>query len=86
MARGGLNWERANRNEARQRDLRNAPKRFTGADRQAALADFVAKNSLRCFKCKAARAEWASTGISKRGPWAICAPCVQSREGAKGKK
>jgi hypothetical protein len=41
---------------------------------------FVLKHDIGCFKCKKKKARWAKTGISKRGPWAICGNCV-SREG-----
>jgi hypothetical protein len=48
--------------------------------RQQALADFVQQHDLTCFRCEAEKAEWAKTGISKRGPRAICVPCASAPE------
>jgi len=45
--------------------------------RQTAMADFVAKHEIGCFKCGAREAEWAKTGVGGRGPWAICLNCVR---------
>jgi len=52
----------------------------TRRTRQDALAAFVDQHDLSCFKCGATEAEWAKTGISKRGPWAICVTCVAGRD------
>jgi hypothetical protein len=46
-------------------------------DRAAVLADFAAKHELACFACGSRSNEWAKTGWNKRGPWAICVPCVK---------
>jgi hypothetical protein len=46
--------------------------------RHTALLAFVEKHGLACFKCGATKAEWAKTGISDRGPWAICTTCVSN--------
>jgi len=46
--------------------------------RQKALADFVHSHEIGCFRCDAREAEWAKTGISTRGPWALCVPCARS--------
>lgn len=45
--------------------------------RQDAVAEYVAKHELACFKCGTREGEWAKTGRSGRGPWAICADCVR---------
>lgn len=74
MAR--LDFEKAKRRAAVPREPRDTAQ-GRGA-RQAALAAFVAEHGLSCFKCGAESAEWAKTGISERGPWAICVPCVSS--------
>jgi hypothetical protein len=53
----------------------------TNAERQRALQEFVWKHDLSCFKCGSrGPIEWAKTGISARGPWAICGPCANKRE------
>jgi hypothetical protein len=74
-----LDWEKA-RDRDRGRATKQAPPGAGAAKRRAArqdaLAAFVEKHEIGCFKCGAAKAEWAKTGISKRGPWAICARCV----------
>ena len=45
--------------------------------RQTAMAEYVAKHELACFKCGTREGEWAKTGRNRRGPWAICADCVR---------
>jgi RNase H len=67
-------WEKAKRRDAVPPKPRDSGQ--SGAKRQAALAAFVSQHDLRCFKCGAEKAEWAKTGVGKRGPWAICASCV----------
>jgi hypothetical protein len=47
-------------------------------ERRLRLAAFVQQHDLACFARGATEAEWAKTGISTRGPWAICAQCVRS--------
>jgi hypothetical protein len=39
-----------------------------------ALATFVKEHDLHCFRCGAEKAEWAKTGVSKRGAWAVFLP------------
>ena len=72
-----LDWQKARQREAA-RDVGAAgkPRPETNAKRQAALAEFVRRHGLRCFKCGGEKAEWAKTGVSKRGAWAICTECV----------
>jgi hypothetical protein len=45
--------------------------------RQDAMLEFVARHDLACFKCGTYEGEWAKTGVSGRGPWAICVNCVR---------
>ncbi len=70
-----MNWSKAKtrpRNRAAQRTGGN-PK-----IRQAAMTKYALDLGLACFVCKDTQpTEWAKTGISKRGPWAICLDCVQ---------
>jgi len=44
--------------------------------RQTAMADFVARHELACFKVRVARSRVAKTGVSRRGPWALCVGCA----------
>ena len=46
--------------------------------RQTALVDFVARHDLACFRCGTREGMWAKTGVSGRGPWAICVSCVRA--------
>lgn len=72
-----IDHEKMNRTEKVR--TRNRPSRYQRkGEVQMALAKFVAAHDLSCFKCGAVKAEWAKTGISKRGPWAICRHCVQA--------
>ncbi len=72
-----LDWQKAREREAaRNFGAAGKPRPETNAKRQAALAEFVRKHELRCFKCGGEKAEWAKTGISKRRAWAICTQCV----------
>jgi ribonuclease HI len=77
-----LDWQRARQRDAA-RDASSEPKARQGGNgkRQAALAAFVEQHGLRCFKCGGEKVKWAKTGLSKRGPWAICTDCVA--EGGK---
>lgn len=45
---------------------------------QAKLAAFVTEHNIGCFDCGTTKAEWAKTGLSKRGPWAVCLSCVRA--------
>ncbi len=77
MAR--LEWERAraaDRHHAA-KPLPTAKINRAAGKRQDALTDFAGRHHLRCFVCHTANAEWAKSGISKRGPWIICAGCVK---------
>jgi hypothetical protein len=75
-----LDWDKAReRDRVREAKQTAAPDQGgarRSAARQAALAEFVAKHEIACFKCGAEKAEWAKTGISRRGPWAICVECA----------
>src|SRR5258708_21985469 len=78
-----LDWQKARERELTRETANATPAgpvtvRRRGAQ-QEAFAAFVERHDLRCFKCGAPKADWAKTGISKRGPWAICAPCVVGR-------
>ena len=71
-----LDWDKAKPKPApTPRDTRKQAMR-----RQDALAEYVAKHDLACFKCGTREGEWAKTGRSARGPWAICANCVRTSE------
>lgn len=52
--------------------------RRSAMPRQTAMAEFVGRHELACFKCGTCEGEWAKTGITRRGPWAICANCVRA--------
>lgn len=86
-----IDWEkaraasRARRDAAEAATVTPAEARRRGT-RQAALAAFVEQHGLRCFKCGAGDAEWAKTGISKRGPWAICVPCATGTDAPRAAK
>ena len=68
-----LEWDKAKPKPApTPRDNRKA-----AMHRQTAMADYVAKHDLACFKCGTREGEWAKTGRSGRGPWAICVNCVR---------
>jgi hypothetical protein len=68
-----LDWERA---ERRRRPTGSQRRKRQPVDvRRQALEAFAAKHDLRCFKCGGVH-NWAKTGISTRGPWAICVQCV----------
>ncbi|MFL5972668.1 MAG: hypothetical protein ACJ750_09810 [Gaiellaceae bacterium] len=83
-------WEKAKRRD-RQRiaGLRESSRKAKGKQRlensvrQQMLLAFVEKHSLECFACGTVAARWAKTGINKRGPWAICVPCVARRRSEK---
>ena len=71
-----MDWEKAKR-----RDLTPPLERDTRKQqmqRQTAMAEFVAKHELACFKCKGTEGPWAKTGVNTLGPWAICTACVLS--------
>jgi hypothetical protein len=68
-----LDWSKAKpKPEPEPRDNRRA-----AMLRQTAMAEYVARHDLACFKCGTREGEWAKTGVSGRGPWAICANCVR---------
>lgn len=75
-----LDWEKAQeRDRTREAKQAASPPRAAvrqQAARQAALDAFVEEHGIGCFKCGVEKAEWAKTGISKRGAWAICVRCV----------
>lgn len=78
-----LDWEKANRKErVRPGKSKRAAKRGDRAAqeriRQGVMMAFVAHHQLHCFKCGAGHGPWGKTGLSKRGPWAICGNCVRS--------
>jgi hypothetical protein len=48
--------------------------------RQWVFSEFVKRHEIGCIKCGRSRdVEWAKTGTSIRGPWAICVPCVKKK-------
>jgi len=82
-----VDWQRArDRDLARKAANASPPDPPTArrrAGQQDALAAFVERHQLLCFKCGVEKAEWAKTGVSKRGPWAICTSCVAERASAR---
>ena len=46
--------------------------------RQSAIVEYVAKHELACSKGGTREGEWAKTGRTRRGPWAICVDCVRT--------
>jgi hypothetical protein len=69
-----LNWEKAKPKQA----PKPPDNRKSAMLREEAMAEYVAKHDLVCFKCGTREAEWAKTGRSGRGPWAICVNCVRA--------
>ncbi len=82
MAR--LDWQKAQDRDRAHEAKKLAPPAPASTRRrstqQMARAAFVDKHGLSCFKCGADKAEWAKTGISERGAWAICVHCVGQRD------
>jgi len=75
-----LDWEKVRRESkvGGRRRPRGVPAKRV--DKQIEMAMFVKQHELACFKCKRNDIfEWAKTGFSKRGPWAICGQCVKKR-------
>lgn len=78
-----MEWEKAaarDRQERANQPLykakRDARRDKTNEARRLAMAVFVDKHQLACFACGGtAPREWAKTGVSRRGPWALCAAC-----------
>jgi hypothetical protein len=77
-----LDWEKARRRELVAHDPigKRERKKRSQERRQRALADFVSRHEISCFKCGKDKAEWATCGTSKRGPWTICIKCVKRKE------
>ena len=81
-----FDWEAASlRDKQHARKPPNPLHRDT-AKRQEALAAFAASHDLSCFSCQADKAEWAKSGITARGPWIVCVPCVNKRQAARPQK
>jgi ribonuclease HI len=79
-------WQKARERDAARRAFAGAKPRQGGSGkRQDALAAFVEKHGLRCFNCGAEKGEWAKTGVSRRGPWAICTTCVANGDETRSK-
>jgi hypothetical protein len=74
-----LEWEKANRQDKVGGRRRPKGKAKSRRSRKVALNKFVAKHHPMCFKCGTAAGQWAKTGVSKKGPWVICVPCIQKR-------
>ena len=74
-----LDWEKANRYEKVGKRRRPKGKRQK-LDRQIIMASFVQKHGIACFICGRDQVfEWAKTGTSKKGTWAICGRCVAKK-------
>lgn len=78
MARG-LDYEKDRRQQKAKGRRRPSGKKRRAHDRQMAMAYFVKRHKIECFKCKKDQVyEWAKTGTSKaHGPWAICVECLK---------
>jgi len=74
-----MNWEKANRQEMTRRRPSGRLRKNSNALRWMAMAEFVQHHDIGCFKCGATKANWAKTGISTRGPWAVCVDCLDKR-------
>jgi hypothetical protein len=78
-----LDWQKARDRDRAHEATKSAPQGPAAARRRStkemARAAFVDKHGLCCFKCGTEKAEWAKTGISERGAWAICVHCVGQR-------
>jgi hypothetical protein len=72
-----FDWDKAKRASGEPREKKPNTRRQQML-RQTAMADYVAKHELACFKCSRTEGEWAKTGLSSRGPWVICLDCVRS--------
>jgi len=75
-----LEWERARERDSAH-DARQANPACSATTRRLAKPKppsprFVKEHGLRCSKCGIEKAEWAKTGISQRGAWAICVACA----------
>ena len=70
-----LDWDKARSKEKARR--RPSGKRKRGADRQVLMWRFTQRHGIGCFKCGCTDGEWAKTGHTDRGPWAICGECVK---------
>jgi hypothetical protein len=86
---GKMTWERAaHRDRLRAHDSERreeaASVRAAAAlrrRRQAAIR-FAKERDLACFKCGRDDVMFAKSGVSSRGPWAICTGCVQKPRSA----
>ena len=76
-----LDWEKAKRQERRRAKGKTRKSKRSDHDRQQAMHLFVFRHQLACFKCGESIkiVEWAKTGFSKRGPWAVCSSCVTEK-------
>jgi hypothetical protein len=72
-----LDWEKAKAKAKARR--RPSGKRKRGVDRQIQMWKFTQRHGIGCFVCKSTEREWAKTGLSDRGPWAICVECVKRK-------
>lgn len=79
-----FDWKRARaRDREAKKHLERPKRRWRGKHRTDVMAKWAAERELACFVCGEQRPAggWAKTGVSARGPWAICVNCV--REGRK---
>jgi hypothetical protein len=82
-----LDWEGAKKRDALAK-YPSAAKAEKGKKRahrrQQAMQKFAAVRALACFVCGGSgpTVEWAKTGVSKRGPWALCADCARHKRQA----
>lgn len=79
-----LDWEKAKRRDLAPKK-RRYPRRYPtkGPCRALVLNSFVKKHHLVCFVCDTDPGVWGKTGISARGPWAICLACAEQSKKRK---
>lgn len=83
----GFKWERAAKRDKLKRypktEARDELRKRRAHKRQQTIQTFVRKHTLTCFVCgEGGPIEWAKSGVSKRGPWALCARCAANKRQA----
>jgi hypothetical protein len=73
-----LDYPGQSRREAKRQAAYDRAQADGSASAQNTFKVFVKQHQLGCFACKTKPPfEIAKIGRSKRGPWAICVPCVK---------
>jgi hypothetical protein len=79
-----INWDKD-----RRKHMKTEPSRGQSKDsqRQQQLRRFVKEHDLACFACGThSPIEWAKTGTTQVGPWAVCVACVKTGAATEAKK